>query len=85
MLIKRELWISDVIKHTSLNPKGGFLRLVTVGYISKALFAELFEHGVQLITKLRSNMKNQVMELSDKLMLRKLHDLIFHIGSELGD
>lgn len=41
------------------------------GYISKALFAELFERGVQLITKLRSNMKNQVMELSDKLMLRK--------------
>ena len=41
------------------------------GYISKALFAELFAHGVQLITKLRSNMKNQVMDLSDKLMLRK--------------
>ena len=33
------------------------------GYISKALFAELFKHGVQLITKLRSNMKNQVMDL----------------------
>ncbi len=41
------------------------------GYISKALYARLFEHGVQLITKLRSNMKNQVMDLSDKLMLRK--------------
>ncbi len=41
------------------------------GYISKALFAELFERDIQLVTKLRSNMKNQVMELSDKLMLRK--------------
>lgn len=41
------------------------------GYISKALFAELFERGIQLITKLKSNMKNQLMELSDKLLLRK--------------
>ncbi len=41
------------------------------GYISKALFAELFDRGIQLITKLRSNMKNQVMELPDKLLLRK--------------
>ena len=41
------------------------------GYISKALFDELFERGIQLITKLRSNMKNQVMVLSDKLLLRK--------------
>ena len=41
------------------------------GYISKALFSELFEGGLQLITKLKSNMKNQVMELSDKLLLRK--------------
>jgi hypothetical protein len=41
------------------------------GYISKALFARLFEHDVQLITKLKSNMKNRVMELSDKIMLRK--------------
>jgi len=41
------------------------------GYISKALFAELFDRDLQLITKLRSNMKNQVMEISDKLLLRK--------------
>lgn len=41
------------------------------GYISKALYAELFERDIQLITRLRSNMKNQVMELSDKLLLRK--------------
>jgi len=41
------------------------------GYISKALFTELFDRGIQLVTKLRSNMKNQVMELPDKLLLRK--------------
>jgi IS5 family transposase len=41
------------------------------GYLSKKLFLELFERGLQLITKLRRNMKNQLMNLSDKLLLRK--------------
>jgi hypothetical protein len=41
------------------------------GYISKDLFAELWEQGVQLITKLKKNMKNRLMPLLDKLLLRK--------------
>jgi DDE family transposase len=41
------------------------------GYISSKLFADLYEQGVQLITKLKSNMKNQLMDLYDRLMLRK--------------
>ena len=42
------------------------------GYISAALFRSLFEsHRVQLITKLKRNMKNQLMPLVDKLLLRK--------------
>ena len=42
------------------------------GYISKALFEQLLDtFGVQLITKLRKNMKNRVMPLMDKLLLRK--------------
>ena len=42
------------------------------GYISAALFRTLFEsHHVQLITKLKRNMKNQLMPLVDKLLLRK--------------
>ena len=41
------------------------------GYIGKKLFRELFERGVQLITNIRSNMKNRFMLLEDKLMLRK--------------
>jgi len=41
------------------------------GYISKALSTELFEDGVQLITSLRKNMKNQLLPLHDKLLLRK--------------
>jgi hypothetical protein len=41
------------------------------GYISAPLSKLLFEQGLQLITKLRKNMKNQLMPLSDKLLLRK--------------
>lgn len=41
------------------------------GYISQALFEELFERGVQLITALRKNMKPRLMPLMDKLLLRK--------------
>jgi hypothetical protein len=41
------------------------------GYISKALFDTLFAYGVQLITKLRKDMKNKLLPLMDKLLLRK--------------
>jgi hypothetical protein len=42
------------------------------GYISQALFEHLLDtFGVQLITKLRKNMKNRLMPLLDKLLLRK--------------
>ena len=41
------------------------------GYISQALFEQLFEQGVQLITSLRKNMQNRLLPLYDKLLLRK--------------
>ena len=41
------------------------------GYISQELFDLLFGQGVQLITRLRKNMRNRLMPLFDKLMLRK--------------
>jgi hypothetical protein len=42
------------------------------GYISQALAAQLFVlHGVQLITKLRKNMRQVVLAVADKLLLRK--------------
>lgn len=40
-------------------------------YISSKLFSELYEKGVQLITRLRANIKNKLMPLLDKLLLRK--------------
>ena len=42
------------------------------GYISQPLAEQLFvEQGVQLITKLRKNMHNRLLGVSDKLLLRK--------------
>ncbi len=41
------------------------------GYISNELSENLYKQGVQLVTKIRSNMKNRVMALFDKILLRK--------------
>lgn len=41
------------------------------GYLSKKLFEELFERGLQLITIVRKNMKNKLMPMIDKILLRK--------------
>jgi transposase len=41
------------------------------GYISQKLFDLLFEQGVQLITRIKKNMKNKLMPLMDKILLRK--------------
>lgn len=52
------------------------------GYISRDLFEQLFVDGVHLITKLRKNMKNALMLLQDKIMLRK-RALIESVNDEL--
>lgn len=52
------------------------------GYISKDLFEQLFVDGVHLITKLRKNMKNALMLLQDRIMLRK-RALIENVNDEL--
>ena len=41
------------------------------GYLSQPLRDQLRAHGVELITRLKSNMKNRLMSLGDKLLLRK--------------
>lgn len=40
------------------------------GYISKDLFAALWKQGVQLTTGIKRNMKNRLLPLMDKIMLR---------------
>lgn len=41
------------------------------GYISQELFELLYAQGLQLITKLKKNMKNKLLPMLDKLLLRK--------------
>jgi len=42
------------------------------GYLSQSLFEQLLrDFDIQLITKLKSNMKNRLIDLADKLLLRK--------------
>jgi hypothetical protein len=40
-------------------------------YLSQPLTEQLRQRGIHLITRLKSNMKNRLMLLSDKLLLRK--------------
>lgn len=41
------------------------------GYLSGKLFEKLFERNITLITKLKKNMKNKLISLNDKIILRK--------------
>jgi hypothetical protein len=52
------------------------------GYISKDLFENLMERGLQLITKLRKNMKNRLLPIEDKILLRK-RSLIETVNDQL--
>ena len=52
------------------------------GYISSSLFEKMFIDGVHLITKLKKNMKNSLMLMSDKIYLKK-RALIETVNDEL--
>jgi hypothetical protein len=52
------------------------------GYISKSLFEQLFIDGIHLITKIRKNMKNSLMHIHDKILLKK-RALIETVNDEL--
>jgi hypothetical protein len=41
------------------------------GYSARELFERLYERGIRLITRLRKDMKNVLMDMRDKLLLRK--------------
>ena len=41
------------------------------GYVGRSLSEMLFDNGIHFITGIRKNMKNQLMGLHDKIMLRK--------------
>jgi len=52
------------------------------GYVSKTLTNILFLDGLHLITSIRNNMKNTLMELKDKILLRK-RSVIETVNDEL--
>ena len=41
------------------------------GYISQSLLHVLYERGLKLVTGLRKNMKNHLMMIKEKILLRK--------------
>ena len=52
------------------------------GYIGQDLFENLFIDGIHLITKVRKNMKNSLMHIHDKILLKK-RALIECVNDEL--
>ena len=46
------------------------------GYLSKALWERLFADGMQLITKVKKNIKGHIIELKNKLLLKKKEPLL---------
>ncbi|HAC61961.1 MAG TPA: IS982 family transposase [Cyanothece sp. UBA12306] len=52
------------------------------GYISSPLFEELFDKGIKFITPFRKNMKNRLLPMIDKIMLRK-RSLIETVNDQL--
>jgi hypothetical protein len=52
------------------------------GYISSSLFEMLFNNGIHLVTGIKCNMRNRLMGLYDKILLRK-RSVIETINDEL--
>jgi hypothetical protein len=52
------------------------------GYISQTLFDMLFINGIQLVTKLKKNMKGALMSYADAILLRK-RSVIETVNDEL--
>ena len=72
----------EPLKNSSFHKKV-FGKLVgDKGYLSQTLFEQLFIDRIHLITKIRNNMKNSLMQIKDKIILRK-RALIETVNDEL--
>ena len=54
------------------------------GYISQKLFEELYERGLQLVTKSKKKMKNRLVKMIDKILLPKKNSGVRSQNSELN-
>lgn len=61
----------QVIQHLCTNIEAGATLYGDAGYVSQKLFETLFEQGIKLITKIRRNMKNRLLTLKEKFMLKR--------------
>lgn len=43
------------------------------GYIGQALFENFFLNGIQLVTEVKNNMKNSLMNIADKVLFERGH------------
>lgn len=71
ILTKGNIDDREPLKHASFHKRIFGKLFGDKGYISHTLFEQLFIDGVHLITKHRKNMKNSLMHIKDKIMLRK--------------
>lgn len=72
----------DPLKNKSFHKKIFGKLFGDKGYISSSLFEKLFIDGIHLVTKLKKNMKNSLMLISDKIYLKK-RALIETVNDEL--
>ncbi len=80
LVVANALALGDTASGTTVT-SGASLQLQG-DYISASLFHSLWERGVQLITSVRRNMKNALMPLVDKILLRK-RSLIETVNDQL--
>ncbi|MDE7104450.1 MAG: transposase [Ruminococcus sp.] len=71
-------WFYDFKLHLIISDEGKILSFCLTsgnvddrGYISQKLFEKLLEKDITLVTREKKNMKNKLMDLYDRLMLRK--------------
>ena len=72
----------DPLKHHSFHDKIFGKLFGDKGYICQSLFEQLFIDGIHLITRLRKNMKNSLMHIQDRILLKK-RALIEVVNDEL--
>ncbi|MBL0941346.1 MAG: transposase, partial [Alphaproteobacteria bacterium] len=59
----------SILDEMTRNLKGSIF--ADKGFISKELFKALYQRGLKLITGIRRNMKNYLIPLIEKILLRK--------------
>jgi hypothetical protein len=77
-----DFFFEDVMKDKRFTEKLFGKPFADRGYVSQDLFEMLFVDDLHLVTKIKKNMKNSLMLLKDKLMLRK-RSVIETVNDEL--